>query len=256
MSTCFQPERKPDVAPSVGAAFDAAILAREAKQRPRTYLGASRWGVECARALAYEWHQTPKDEGRGFPAGLLRVFDMGHDAEDRVAAYLIAAGFKLETRACHGGQFEFLAAYNFEREQHDLGGHYDGIINAVPEGVECPFSKFPLIWENKGLNDNQFGKVEKQGVKKAKPIYYVQMQAYMAYARLEGALFTAINRNDGRIYAEWVHFDRQTAQEASDKAVRVVKTTEPEEMPRISDDPSFYLCRFCDFAGRCHKKEE
>ena len=49
-------------------------------QKPkRTYLGASRLGEPCARALQYEYTQTPRDQT--FTGQTLRIFEMGHVLE-------------------------------------------------------------------------------------------------------------------------------------------------------------------------------
>ncbi|MCA3386470.1 MAG: hypothetical protein INF78_17215, partial [Roseomonas sp.] len=70
-----------DTAARVNAHIDAAITARNQRQSPRDYLGGSRIGEECARKLVYEVTHTPKDTGRDFPAGILRIFDAGHQIE-------------------------------------------------------------------------------------------------------------------------------------------------------------------------------
>ena len=47
----------------VNALVDAALVARNRRQRPRDYLGGSRVGEPCARRLAYEVAHAPKDPG-------------------------------------------------------------------------------------------------------------------------------------------------------------------------------------------------
>ena len=229
--------------PDIEGLIDAAMLQQQREQIPRTYLGGSRWGEECSRMLAYEWHKTPTDEEDQFPAHILRVFDMGHDAEERMADYLRLAGFGLATVAGDGEQFGFTAA------DGKLSGHCDGLILSGP-ALDLPF---PLVWENKGLNDKSFTDTKKKGLKASKPVYYGQLQTYMAYLdQTNGALFTAINRNDGHIYPELIPFDPRAAQDLSDGALRIVQTEAPEEMPRISEDPAFWKCKFCSFYRRCH----
>jgi hypothetical protein len=222
--------------------LDKSMQEANAKQTPREYLGASRWGEECSRMLAYEYHKAPTDKADRFSGKILRVFDMGHDAENRVANYLIGAGFALQTTTPSGGQFGFKVAGG------KLAGHCDGVITAGP--LDLPY---PIIWENKGLNDKSWKETAKKGVKESKPVYYGQLQTYMAYLDVpNGSLFTAINRNTGEIYAEFVEFNLQDAQELSDKAARIIRTESPEEMPRISENPAFFKCCFCDYQQKCH----
>ena len=86
-----------------------------------TYLGGSRLGHPCERALQFEYAQAPKDEGAGFDGRTLRIFAIGHALEDLAAAWLRAAGFDLYTRKSlapakaggnrpDGGQFGFSIA--------------------------------------------------------------------------------------------------------------------------------------------------
>lgn len=222
--------------------LDKSMQETNAKQTPRAYLGASRWGEECSRMLAYEYHKTPTDKADRFPGKILRIFDMGHDAEERVAKYLIEAGFILDTETTDGGQFGFKAA------DGKLAGHCDGVIRGGP--IDLPY---PIIWENKGLNEKSWKDTAKKGVKASKPVYYGQLQTYMAYLdTTNGSLFTAINRNTGEIYAEFVEFNPQDAQALSDRAARIIQTESPEEMPRLSDNPAFFKCCFCDYQKTCH----
>ena len=50
----------------VNVAIDAALVARQTASPPRTYLGGSRLGHACERALQFEFVKAPKDEGADF----------------------------------------------------------------------------------------------------------------------------------------------------------------------------------------------
>ena len=65
-------------ADKVNHRIDTALTSENAGQEPRDYLGASRLGVECDRALQYEYLNVPKDEGQGFNGRTLRIFAAGH----------------------------------------------------------------------------------------------------------------------------------------------------------------------------------
>ena len=47
--------------------IDEALQVKQQQQTPRDYLGASRLGVACDRALQYEFLQVDVDPGREFP---------------------------------------------------------------------------------------------------------------------------------------------------------------------------------------------
>lgn len=228
----------------VMALLDAAIQKRKAEEPKREYLGASMMGKECLRAVAYEFHDVPKDPGREFSGSLLRVFDMGHDAEARMAAYLRLAGFDLRDRNDEGKQFEYTQA------DGRMQGHVDGVIMAGPD-IGCAW---PALWENKGLNNDSFNDVVEHGIRKSKPTYYAQAQIYMAYLGLERCLFTCINRNTGDVHIEIIELDIRRAQEVSDNGVRVITSRSPEDLPRIAREETDFRCRFCDWHDTCWGK--
>src|SRR3546814_17845361 len=62
------------------------------------------------------------------------------------------------------------------------------------------------------------------------------MQTYMAYLGLGDypALFTALNKDTGEIYAELVPYVPAVAQRASDKGVMGISSASPEDLPRVS----------------------
>ena len=89
-----------------------------------------------------------------------------------------------------------------------------------------------------------------------KPIYYAQVQLYMAYLELEQCLFTALNKDSSELYFELIPFDSEAAQKYSDRAVQVIQASENnEQMPCISSDPSFFKCKMCEFRNVCWAKE-
>jgi len=117
-----------------------------------------------------------------------------------------------------------------------------------------PFNMaYPALWENKGLNAKGWVKTLKQGIKRAKPIYYTQMQVYMHHLDLSAnpGLFTATNRDTGEMYAELVPFDPAAVQEAIDKGVKVITAQSPEELPRAGHSREAFACKWCNYQERC-----
>ena len=109
-----------------------------------------------------------------------------------------------------------------------------------------------MLWEHKALGQKSWAEVVKRGVRAARPIYFAQVQLYMAYMQLPVALFTATNRDTLLLHHETVPFDAAEAQAFSDKAVAIVRAVDAGELPpRIATAPDTYLCRRCDFAKRC-----
>jgi hypothetical protein len=229
--------------------IDEALETQNAKQKPRNYLGGSRLGVECARALQFEFFNTPKDEGKDFNGKTLRTFQIGHTLEWMIAKWLQDAGLDLRTAKKDGYQFGFSTGNGY------IKGHIDGVIVGGPE--EC--GPYPQLWECKTAKGSKWREMEKHKIKKANWTYYIQCQLYMAYMELteNPALFTAINKDTSELYFERVEFDPQAAQEASDRGARIVEASlNGEILPRVSTDPSFYLCKWCAWSDRCWSMDQ
>ena len=237
----------------LNGAIDRALVAQDADRAPRPYLGGSRLGHPCERALQFEFTATPKDEGAGFDGRILRIFAMGHALEDLAVDWLRTAGFDLHTRRggdVDGQQFGFSVAGGRVR------GHVDGVIL---NGPSIPGLGFPALWECKTMNAQSWRATASKGVVVSKPIYAAQMAIYQAYmdASLPGVagnpvLFTAINKDTAEMHHELVPFDAALAQRMSDRAVRVLQATDAGELlPRIATSPDFHECRFCPWSQRC-----
>lgn len=241
------------IAERVNGLIDAAIQANRRAQTPRTYLGASRLGVACQRALQFEYAHAPRDPDQEEPAWLLRTFQAGHAFEDLAITWLRAAGFDLYTTKGNrpgGEQFGFSVLDGL------IQGHVDGILAGGPAELDLGY---PAIWECKALNDKSWRDVVKRGVVIAKPVYAAQIALYQAYMEgtIEGvaqnpALFTAVNKNTSALHHELLPFDAVLAQTTSDRAVRIIQATHAGELlPRIALSPDHQECRQCPWAVRC-----
>ena len=236
-----------DAGPSLADRLDAALepaLAAERDAAPRRdYLGASRIGEPCLRRLCFEYGGTPVDSGAAFDGRILRVFEAGHRFEDMTIRWLRLAGFDLRTHKRNGEQFGFSAANGRFR------GHIDGVIVGGPDvGIE-----YPALFEHKALKSSSWQDTVKQGVKLSKPVYWAQVQVYMAYLAVERTLFVALDKDTQALRYELISFDPPAAQALSDKAVTVIRAVEAGELlPRISDDAGFFICTFCPYRIRCH----
>jgi hypothetical protein len=112
----------------ITALVDAGMQRLRSTEVQREYLGASRLGTSCERALQYEFAKAPVDHGRETDGRLLRIFERGHVMEDCMVEWLRAAGFDLRTRKPSGDQFGFSAVGG------RLQGHIDGVIVDGPMG--------------------------------------------------------------------------------------------------------------------------
>ena len=109
------------------------------------------------------------------------------------------------------------------------------------------------------MNAKSWRDTASKGVAASKPIYAAQIAVYQAYmdTSVPGvadhpALFTAINTDTAELHHELVAFDAALAQRMTDRAVRILQSTDAGDLlPRIATQPEFYECRFCAWAKRC-----
>ena len=220
------------VADAIKKEVDDAILRNEQKRERRKYLGASSIGEECNRKIQYRFLNYPQDEGSGFSAQTLRIFQFGHEIEDYAAKWLKDAGFDLRTEDKQGEQFGFSIA------DDQIKGHIDGVICGGPVSMG-----YPALWENKSSNDKKFQAFVRHGVAKANPTYATQIALYQTYMELSEhpALFTVVNKNTSEIYYELVPYDQELAQMASDKAVNILTASKVGDiLPRVAQSKDFF----------------
>lgn len=233
----------PPIGERIDALVNGALLAERDNAPSRDYLGASRIGEPCARRLCYELMHVPADDGAALSGRMLRIFEAGHRFEEMTIRWLRLAGFDLRTHNRNGEQFGFSVAGGRFR------GHIDGVIVAGPDiGIE-----YPALFEHKAVRSSSWQDIVKRGVQAAKPIYWAQVQIYMAYLEVERTLFVALDKDTQTLRYELVPLDPSAAQALSDNAVAVIRAVEARDpLPRISDRPDFYICTFCPYRIRCH----
>ena len=223
--------------------IDDAIIAEREQSVHRDYLGASLIGESCQRKIQYQYYNAPRDTEKPYDAANLRICQRGHLLEPAMAGWLRLAGFDLRTHDKNGKQFGFALAGG------KIKGHADGVIIGGPEGFA-----YPMLWENKALGIKSWKEIEKKKLALAKPVYATQIALYQTYLDLHQnpALFSAINMDTMEIYLELVAYDAALAQTASDKAVRIVQACDAGDLlPRISNDPCYYECKWCPWLERC-----
>jgi hypothetical protein len=247
---------QPKLSEKINLLIDKALTVEHSKQSSRDYLGASRLGVSCNRALQFEYTDTPKDEDQNFTGKILRIFQAGHVFEELMIKWLRLTGINLitEKQNAKGTKEQF----GFAVAGGKVKGHIDGVITSAPADLNFTF---PMLWECKSLNDKSWKDVVKKGLFISKPIYAAQVAIYQAYmeSQIEGisknpALFTAINKDTAEIHFELVDFDQTLAQKTSDRAVMILQATEAHELlPRITTDSTHFECKFCPWQERCWK---
>ena len=210
----------------------------EEEVTPRKHLGASLIGRECSRELwlGFHWVSKKRHDGR-----MIRLFHRGHLEEARFIALLRCAGMTTQHQQVVNGtpkQFRISGSHGH------FGGSLDGVAWGCPDvGDEWVLTEF------KTHNQKSFDKLKAEGVEKAKPEHVIQKREYMAKMGLRAGLYLAICKNDDSLYGEIIYADAEVAKFYEERAERIIGSEFPP--PRLSNDPCFYKCKFCDQRAVC-----
>lgn len=206
-------------------------------EESRTYLGASIIGKPCSRALWYGFRWAKKEK---FSGRLLRLFQTGHLAEPRFVSDLRGIGSTVyDVNPQTGAQYSFSDCHGHFR------GNTDGMAQFLPTG-----GKRWHICEYKTHGSKSFATLKKDGVKKAKPEHWAQMNVYMGWSQIDRALYLAVNKDTDELHSERLEFDPVEFERTRAKAASIIFAEQPPA--KISDDPKFYICNMCTFSGVCH----
>lgn len=238
MASRANTRKQNDIAKELDAAYKEW---REANDKIRGHLGASVLGHKCVRAVYYSfrWAWLTSHKGR-----MLRLFDRGHDEEHRIKKWLRIAGHEVVDRHPETGkQFQF----------HDHDGHMSGSC----DGFVSPEGRLPLpkdngwgLLEDKTHSDKSFSDLLKKGLAMSKISHYVQTHVYMRYFRVSWALYIPVNKNDDDIEPLVLQYKPEVGDYYSGLAKDIIYAPGPP--PRVSSDPSWWVCKMCDYHDVCH----
>jgi hypothetical protein len=220
--------------------FEAAMVENETMKPKRfdpTYLGGEFIGAgdigSCARAIWYSFRWVTE---KVYTAKSLLIFQRGQLEEARFAAMLRGIpGVSLWTHQ---------AGKQFGAQVGPIKGKLDGVAKGLP-GFDGP-----AVTEFKGHGES-FSKLEREGVQKAKPEHYAQVQVYLHAQNLPAGLYLAGEKATENLYAERVDRDPPFVAEMQRRASAIVKADEPP--PRID---LTYLCKYCDHRDICGQGEK
>jgi len=227
-------------------AADRALEEVENNKPRRNYLGMSAIGDACPRKLWYEFHDPLPEQ---FDAETLKRFSDGHRSEDLMAERIrLVKGLTLHTVDPQtGNQF---AHADFGNR---FKGHMDGVVLGL---IQAP--KTWHVWEGKCVNDIKFAKLkklkadrgEKEALKEWDAVYYAQAQCYMGYAELTRHWLTVCTPGGREWDAVRTDFNKKDFDELKDKAKRILEARAP--LARVSNDPSWHVCKWCKYQVKCH----
>ena len=212
----------------------------------RKHLGASELGEECWRKLWYgfRWTKLEVHDGR-----ILRLFNVGHQAEPRFISYLRGIGFEVrefedeETKK----QFRIIGAK----------GHYGGSLDGMCKAPERYQLSEDIVLLNEFKTNGTgagFNSVADQDLRKAKPKHWIQCCQYGFKKNIKYALYMIENKNDSSIIVKIIELDWNVGRQYEQKATDIINSKQAP--PRISDNPAFQACKYCHQAGICHRGEQ
>lgn len=211
--------------------IDDAISKRAREKQQRNYVGGSILGTSCDAALWYDIkHPVVIDDPR-----VNRIFDMGNLIEDYVIRLIEEAGITIHKRDSDGNQFGFIDT--------PIAGHIDGVLIGIPE------SSVPHLFENKSMNDSNFNKFKKEGLKNYSEKYWAQVQVYMHYMKLTRCLFVAMNKDNQELHFERVEYSEMEAVYYINRGKEIYAAT--ERPPRRYNTKAAFGCKFCSHRDRC-----
>lgn len=217
--------------------IEQAVAANQEGGRP--HLGASQIGEQCERKLWYSFRWVTAVM---FDARILRLFARGHREEETFIDLLRKAGvLVIDRNPKTGKQFTFSA----------VGGHFGGSLDAMLKGLQE--AEGWHLGEFKTSGEKAFNDLEAKGVEASKPVHYAQMQAYMKWSNTIQAYYMAVNKNDDRIHAERITYKADFAEGLFKKAERIITSDRPPV--GISDNGTYFECKWCDHRGTCHEKK-
>ena len=79
------------------------------------------------------------------------------------------------------------------------------------------------------------------------------MCGYAEKFRTKYGLYCAINKDNDEIYFEFLELDWNYAIQLENKAGDIITSKLP--LPKISEQPSYFECKYCHFNAICHYNE-
>ena len=195
---------------------------------PRPHFGGSVVGHPCKRYVLYSfrWAHKSRIESR-----LNRIFRLGDAVEDILVKELNNLGYEVKHAQARVGGYK---------------GHAGGSI----DGEVLIDSKH--LFEAKSMKHSIFMEIQRKGCEEAKPQYYNQCQIYMGKRELLNTLFICMDKDTSELYIEIIGFDVFTYEMLLAKEEEVIDAVHINNFPRISQNPSWFQCKFCDAKAVCH----
>jgi hypothetical protein len=236
--------------PTGDPTLEAAMKALEGKEGGRGHsrrVGGSSVGHDCLRRGWYSFRWTSPSTMTA--RGLLAVND-GHRGEIVLSDLLKAVpGVQLWTEDANNPG----AQISFELVDGHFVGKLDGVILGI---LQAP--KTAHVWEAKVVNQKKVDKLkkdvlkfgEKNALEQWDEVYFAQAQMYMHGMGLTRHYLTVASPGVREIISVRTEYQKNRAEMYLGRAESIVFSSGIPS--RISKDPAFFGCKFCDHQAVCH----
>ena len=215
------------------------LLLNAGAVRYRNSMGPSSAYHPCQRKTWFDFRNVMKDNRHLAKKDditkigkKLRTFETGHQYESRILDYLM----RLPNVQIIKSQAEF----------------NDDVIHGFIDAIAKIDGEIYVI-EIKSMGDKYFNKLKDDGCEVNNPSYYIQCQIYMHYSEIKKCILLVENKNTNEMYEESIDYVSGVAITYIELLKRLARQKEPPKM--ISQDPSYYICKMCDFFPVCHNKQ-
>lgn len=234
----LSPDTIKDIIQKINDAVEQYSIAKYPAEH-RNHLGASIVGDKCSRKSWYtfRWVKLEQHSGR-----MRRLFQRGHDEEKKFIEILRGIGLTI---------WEVDPETNKQFRIYGCQGHFGG--SGDSKGLLPWLPDLPILLEFKTHNTKSFTWLVEKGLIVGKPQHYAQMCLYGKGYQYQYGLYCAINKNDDDYHFYLVELDWQYAQQLENKAQDIISAQLPPK--RISDNPSYFECKWCAFVDICHHGE-
>ena len=205
----------------------------EERPKPSNRLFASQIS-KCGRYLWLE-RRLPNRLKENLPPETIlipnrRTIQFGHIFEGYILSLLVAGGANV-----YGSQDKIV------NTTETISGRVDGIIK---------IDEKEYILEIKSLKHELIEDMVQNGVQKATPYYYDQVQVYLKYSRLPQCVFLSISRNTLQIFIEIIHYDKDRASYLVNKIDAILGA---QKIQQIEEKYLNRECTWCSARDFCMK---
>ncbi len=196
---------------------------------PRPHLGGSVVGHSCARYILYHFRWAYKNR---IESKLNRIFRIGDAIEEILIKELEHLGIEVIHR------------------QGQVGG-YKGHGGGSTDG-EFVYEGKRYLFEAKSMNHANFLEIKRKETLESKPQYYNQCQMYMGKRELDATYLFVMDKNTSEVYEEIIEFDPIAFEMLLAKEEETIDAVHVNLFPKVSQNPSWFQCKFCDAKFVCH----